>query len=193
MDALQALHSRVSVPRLVGPAPSQQQRQALFQAALRAPDHAWLRPWRFLVIEGEGLQALGQVFAQAALANTPDLDSPGIERIQALPQRAPLIIVAISCHQAHEKVPGIEQDLSCAAAVSNMLVAAHAMGIGAVWRTGWLAYDETVRRGLGLVEHEQLIAFLYLGQPAGNIKPLPELAPDDFFQTWPGQVRPGQA
>lgn len=186
MDALEALHSRVSVPRLVGPAPSQQQQQALFKAALRAPDHAWLRPWRFLVIEGDGLNALGRLFAQAAIADTPDFDPTELQRIQASTQRAPMMIVAISCHQKHDKVPSIEQDLSCAAAVSNMLVAAHAMGIGAVWRTGWLAYHDVVREGLGLAKHEQLIAFLYLGQPAGNIKPVPELETDEFFQEWPG-------
>lgn len=186
MDALAALHNRVSVPRLVGPAPSQQQQQALFKAALRAPDHAWLRPWRFLVVEGQGLDALGKVFLAAALADTGDLEQEALERIQALPQRAPMIIVAISCHRPHEKVPVIEQDLSCAAAVSNMLVAAHAMGIGAVWRTGWLAYHQAVREGLGLAEHEQLIAFLYVGQPAGNLKAVPELLPDAFFQGWPG-------
>lgn len=186
MDALQALHSRVSVPRLVGPVPTQDQLQALFKAALRAPDHAWLRPWRFLLVQGVGLDALGQLFAQAGLSDTPDLDLPAVERLQALAQRAPMLIVAISCRQAHEKVPNIEQDLSCAAAVSNMLVAAHAMGIGAVWRTGWLAYHPVVREGLGLAAHEQLIAFLYLGQPAGRVKSLPELAPEDFFQDWPG-------
>lgn len=186
MDALQALHSRVSVPRLVGPVPTPEQLQALFKAALRAPDHAWLRPWRFLLVQGAGLDALGQLFAQAALSDSPELEQAAVERMQALAQRAPMLIVAISCRQAHEKVPSIEQDLSCAAAVSNMLVAAHAMGLGAVWRTGWLAYHDVVREGLGLAAQEQLIAFLYLGQPAGNVKSLPELAPEDFFQDWPG-------
>ena len=186
MDALEALHGRVSVPRLVAPAPTLEQQQALFKAALRAPDHAWLRPWRFLVIQGAGLEALGDVFAEAALADTPDIDQEALTRVRQLPLRAPMIVVAISCHHVHDKVPVLEQDLSCAAAVSNILVAAHAMGIGAVWRTGYLAYHQVVRRALGLGEHEQLVAFVYLGQPAGNIKALPELDPEDFFQSWPG-------
>ncbi|WP_022961911.1 nitroreductase family protein [Halopseudomonas pelagia] len=186
MDALQALHSRVSVPRLIGPAPTPDQQQALFKAALRAPDHAWLRPWRFLVVQGAALGALGRIFRRAALADAPDIAEEALVRFEQLPLRAPMIIVAISCHRVHEKVPRIEQDLSCAAAVSNMLVAAHAMGLGAVWRTGSLAYHEVVRQGLGLTEDEQLIAFLYLGQPAGSVKTLPELATQDFFQNWPG-------
>ncbi|MFN3581568.1 MAG: nitroreductase [Pseudomonas sp.] len=187
MDALRALHERVSVPRLIGPAPNAQQRKALFRAALRAPDHAWLRPWRFLVLEGEGLEQLGELFAEAAEQETPDLTEETLARYRGLPLRAPLIIVAVSRHQQHAKVPMIEQDLSCAAAVSNMLVAAHAMGLGAVWRTGALAYNAQVRQGLGLSDDEHIIAFLYVGQAAGSRKTLPELDPDEFFQVWSGR------
>lgn len=186
MDALEALHERVSVPRLTGPAPTEEQRQALFKAALRAPDHAWLRPWRFLLVEGEGLEALGELFGQAALSDTPDLAADTLARYQGLPLRAPLMIVAISCHQLHDKVPVIEQDLSCGAAVSNMLVAAHALGLGAVWRTGALAYHPLVRRGLGVGDSEQIIAFLYVGHPAGSVKNVPELDAAEYFQRWSG-------
>ena len=47
MDALTALHTRNSAPSLVDPAPGPEAREAIFTAALRAPDHARLRPWRF--------------------------------------------------------------------------------------------------------------------------------------------------
>ena len=185
LDALSALHQRVSVPRLVGPAPGPEQQQALFDAALRAPDHAYLRPWRFLVMQDEGLEALGALFGKAALADTPDLSADTLSRTQGLPLRAPLLIVAISCHQEHPKVPAIEQDLACGAAVSNMLIAAHAMGLGAVWRTGALAYHPVVKQGLGLAENERIIAFLYVGHPAGERKQVPQLNSADFFQRWP--------
>ena len=59
------------------------------------------------------------------------------------------------------------------------------MGLGAVWRTGALAYHPVVRRGLGLAENEQIIAFLYVGQPAGERKQVPQLAVDDFLKRWP--------
>lgn len=187
MDALTALHERVSVPRLIGPAPSKAQQEALFRAALRAPDHAYLRPWRFLVLEGEDLERLGLLFGQAALVQTADLSADTLARYQGLPLRAPLIIIAISRHVPHPKVPRIEQEMSCAVAVGNMLVAAHAMGLGAVWRTGDLAYDSIVRGGLGLDEEEQIAAFLYIGSPAGERKSVPELDIDDYFQSWPGR------
>lgn len=185
VDALTALHERVSVPRLTGPAPTPEQQQALFRAALRAPDHAYLRPWRFLVIEGEGLEALGEVFGRAALADTPDLSADTLARYQGLPLRAPLMIVAISCHQDHPKVPAIEQDLACGAAVNNMLLAAHAMGLGAVWRTGALAYHPQVHAELDLASNEQILAFLYVGHPAGERKSVPALAVESYFSSWP--------
>lgn len=186
MDALTALHERISVTRLVGPAPTLDQREALFRAALRAPDHAWLRPWRFLVIENEGRQHLGDVFAEAALADDSALEDAALARLRRKPERAPLVVVAICSHREHPKVPVYEQDMSCAVAVGNMLIAAHAMGLGAVWRTGAMASHPIVRRGLGLADNEQITAFLYVGHPAGPGKSLPELPIADFFQSWPG-------
>ena len=100
MDALTALHNRVSEPRLTGPAPSAEQQEALFQAALRAPDHARLRPWRFLVLEGQGLERLGELFAEAALARVGDPQAPEVLRAPSLPQRAPMVVIAISSPKA---------------------------------------------------------------------------------------------
>jgi nitroreductase len=185
MDTLAALHGRVSVPRLTGPAPTDEQCQALFRAALRTPDHAYLRPWRFLVVRGQGLARLGQLFGQAALADTPDLAAEGLARFQGLPLRAPMVIVCITSPREHPKVPEVEQQMSCAVAVGNMLLAAHALGLGAVWRTGDVAYHPVIREGLGLQAGEQIAAYLYVGQPAGELKTVPELDAADFFKSWP--------
>lgn len=185
MDALSALHNRVSMPRLTGPAPTPAQQEAIFRAALRAPDHAWLRPWRFLVLEGPALDRLGELFHAAALARTGDPDAEEVQRARRLPLRAPMIIVAISSPVPHPKVPQDEQDMSCAVAVGNMLLAAHALGLGAVWRTGEPARDPVICRGLELGPGEKIIAFLYIGQPLGEGKPVPVLEPRDFFRRWP--------
>lgn len=185
MDALSALHNRVSMPRLTGPAPTAEQQEAIFKAALRAPDHAWLRPWRFLVLEGEGLEKLGELFHSAALERTGDPASPEVARARGLPLRAPMIIVAISSPRSHPKVPEAEQDMSCAVAVGNMLLAAHALGLGAVWRTGEPARDPVVTRGLGLAPGEKIVAFLYLGQSLGEGKAVPVLDSREFFRRWP--------
>ena len=184
MDALTALHSRISVPRVTGPVPSEEALLALFQAALRAPDHGQLRPWRFLRIEGESLQRLADLFGAVALAESPGLSEEEIQSARGKALRAPLIIASISCAAEHPKIPVLEQDMAAACATHAMLVAAHAQGIGAVWRTGPFAVHPLVREGLGLAAHEKIIAFLYIGQPDGPLRPLRELPVADYVKSW---------
>ena len=64
MDALTLLLTRRSQPRLSAPAPQGEALENIKLAALRAPDHASLTPWQFLVIEGKGLDQLGALFEQ---------------------------------------------------------------------------------------------------------------------------------
>jgi nitroreductase len=187
MNALQALHNRVSIAKLTAPAPDADQRRAIFMAATSAADHGRLRPWRFLVVEGEGLERLGETFCAAALADDPAMSPEAQAAIRKKPQRAPMVVVAVAVCQEHPKVPQVEQIISAGAAVQNMLNAAYAQGVGAFWRTGDMAYHPEVKRSLGLAEHEHIVSFLYLGTPAyppGERKPAD---PDQFFQPWPAQ------
>lgn len=185
MDALEALQNRVSSSRLVAPAPAGEPLQAIFRAALRAADHGNLRPWRFLVVEGDDRKALGELYEQAALADTPDLDESQRQRFRAMPLRAPMVVVAVANCREHPKVPELEQVIATGAAVQNMINAAFAQGIGAYWRTGALAYHPRVAAGLGLESNEQIVGFVYLGTPEGTAKPVPELQVADFFSPWP--------
>ncbi len=184
MDAIDALLGRNSAGQLTDPAPRGEDLQTLFKAALRAPDHARLKPWRFLVIEGQGRAQLGEVFAQVALADNPALDREALDKLRAKPLRAPLIIVVIARLQQHPKVPEIEQTLSAGAAAHGILLAAHALGYAGIWRTGPMAFHPGVHRALGLQTEEKIVGFLYLGTRQGEAKPLPDYPICDFFQYW---------
>ena len=184
MDPIATLHSRVSVPLLAGPEPNEKQLQDIYSAALRAADHAMLRPWRFLVIRKQGREKLADLFVKVAQIDDPRVSDEKLARVRAKPLRAPLLIVAIASLQEHAKVPHIEQLLSTGAAVQNMLNAAHMSGLGGMWRTGSMAYHETVKEGLGLSGNERIVGFLYLGQVSGKVKSLPGLAVDDYFREW---------
>ena len=65
-----------------------------------------------------------------------------------------------------------------------MLIAAHAQGIGAMWRTGSMAYDPMIKKGLGLTEKEKIIGFLYLGSIQGPLKNVAEPNIDEYFKEW---------
>ncbi|CAG8871531.1 Putative NAD(P)H nitroreductase YdjA [Pseudomonas fluorescens] len=183
MEALDALLNRVSVPRLTEPAPSAAQREALFQAALRAPDHGQLRPWRFLTVEGAAREKLGELFAEA-VQRKGDASQGALDKARAMPLRAPLLIVVIARLQDHYKVPKDEQRLAAGCAAHGILIAAHAQGIGAVWRTGDMAHDAHVLEGLGLEQNEELLGYLYVGTPLNDPRPAPVLQTSDFVSEW---------
>jgi nitroreductase len=86
---------------------------------------------------------------------------------RAKPLRAPLIVVVAARLREHRGVPEVEQVVAAGAAAQNLLVAAHALGFGGFWRTGAAAYDEGVKRALGLSPHDAIVGFVYLGTAAG--------------------------
>jgi len=186
MDAIQAITQRVSVPQLTGPGPTPQQIETLFQAALRAPDHAWLRPWRYLTVQGEAQHKLGELFLKAALSKDSELSEEKQAKTLNMSKRAPLLVVAIADKKDHPKVPPLEQQLAVGAGVQNMITAAYAMGLGAIWRTGEMATNEIVKTGLGLKENEDIIGFIYIGHVNCKLKSAPVLETADFVKSWEG-------
>lgn len=186
MDAIQALLTRRSRGQLDKPAPPREVLEKAFACALRAPDHRQLRPWRYLVIQDEALAKLGEVFAAAALADKPDMEPAEIERMRKMPQRAPLIVVAITCHHEDAKVPRNEQVLSTGAGVQNFLVALHAQGYSAMWRTGPMAAHPRVMAALGLTVGESIAGFIYAGTGLAEAKAQVPLQQADFVREWRG-------
>jgi nitroreductase len=108
-----------------------------------------------------------------------------LAKARAMPLRAPLLVIVIARVQAHPKVPPQEQVIAAGCAAHAILLAAHAQGIGAVWRTGELAYNRQVASGLGLASDEQVVAMLYLGTPERELRTPQQLAVADFVSTWP--------
>lgn len=182
MKALELLLKRSSHSKLTLPAPTDDELSTLFQAALRAPDHAGLRPWRFDVYKSpQALQLLGDKLVQASLAEEPELSVEQQTKIRNLPSRAPVVVVAITEYQEHPKVPAIEQAISCGCAVHGMLLAAQAMGYGGYWRTGSLAFNQALKAEFGIKASDEIVGFLYLGTPLVNVEKPSMAAPEQYF------------
>lgn len=175
---------RNSIPNLSSPAPSGAVLDSIFQSALRAPDHGRLRPWRYLTIEGNALHKLGDLFAESAKTDDPSLSLEQEIKFKKMPLRAPMIIVAVANIQTNHKIPEIEQTVSAGVGVGYLLLALQAEGFGGMWRTGPLAYNKAVHKGLGLTQSEQIVGFLYTGTPKGKIKSIPHLTASDFITRW---------
>ena len=166
MDLFAAIDTRSSAAKLSEPVPDAAQLQRLLQAAGRAPDHGHLAPWRFIILQGESRERLAQSVAEARLLRAPDTPPEALEAERQKVRRAPMIIVVACATQPdHPKIPEIEQILAAGAATQNLLLAAHALGFGAVWKTGPAAYDSHVKQALGLAPGDHIIAFVHVGTP----------------------------
>lgn len=167
MNLLTALDLRRSTPsRLLGePAPDPDQLQRLLVAASRVPDHGKLVPWRFLLIQGDTRQVLGDLLASRTLERDPQASPAVVEKDRMRFQFAPLIVTVIGRLTPGHKVPEQEQLLSGGAVCFALLQAAQGMGFGAQWLTGWAAYDPAITQRLGLAANETVLGFIHIGTP----------------------------
>ena len=166
LNPLQFL-DRVSTPAnmLIEPVPNDEQLGQIFRAAMNAPDHKHLQPYRFITIRGEARQALSEVFVNAVKIRKPDVDPDYLNKQRQKPLRSPLIVVLVASLQDEPKVPEIEQMLCVGAVANNIMLANNALGFGSIWLTGDNSYDDNVCRPLGLTSSEKIIGFIYLGTP----------------------------
>lgn len=164
MDALQAITTRASAVRLSEPGPNDAELDTILKAGVCAPDHGRLAPWRFTIIEGDARNRLGEAIAAAKRRTVPEATPDDLAKESAKVLRAPLIVAVVARIQSGNKIPAFEQMIAVGAAVENMFLAAHALGIGAMWKTGIPAYSPEVKHLLGCGEGDIVVAFLYLGR-----------------------------
>lgn len=166
MDLFDAIDTRSSAAKLGLPVPDEAQLDRILRAAARAPDHGHLAPWRFVILQGEALERLARTVAESRHRRDPRAPEEALEAERQKIRRAPLIIVvACAAVPDHPKIPEIEQLLAAGAATQNLLLAAHALGFGAVWKTGPAAYDPFVRESLGFGPTDHIIGMVHLGTP----------------------------
>jgi len=171
MDTLTAIHTRQSVSKVKPEAVSHALIEKLLAAANDAPNHYKVRPWRFVVLTGDGRNKLADAMAASFKAKFPDVAAEAIEKEHAKPFRAPVVIAVGVDKPAESKVVEIENICAAAAACENILLAAHDLGLGAIWRTGDAARDPEIKQALGFDADQHLIGFIYIGYPDVALEP----------------------
>src|SRR6266498_6089006 len=181
MDVFEAIHNRHSIKKVKQDAVPRELIEKLLDAAVQAPNHYKVRPWRFVVLTGQALHKLGAVMSASQLERHPDFPPDAFDKCRTLPLRAPVVIaVGVDKPSASEpKVLEIENVCAAAAACQNLLLAAHAMGLGAKWRTSEWARDARVKEFLGFQPDQHLIGFIYVGYPEFVAEPVPRPSFED--------------
>ena len=171
---------------LAEPGPSEAQLHEILSIASRVPDHGKLAPWRFVIVRKEDRGAFEQLLHRAYRVDHPEPGRLEIEASQRFAHQAPALIVALFKPVESSKIPLWEQQLSCGAALMNLLTATHALGFAGGWVTGWAAYSEEVRRAFAS-EDEMIAGFVFIGTPAAELEERPRPALEDVASVW----RPG--
>jgi len=184
MDAIKNITQRNSARELIEPHPSNDEMKIVYEAALRAPDHAWLRPSKFIQVSGKKREELSKIFLKTAKELKGDLTDLQIDKYKKAPFRSPMIVILISTPKDHPKVPAIEQIISTACAGENILLSLNALGYGAIWRTGTFAFNKVISKYLNLDDSSEVIGYIYTGTSTGDNKSIPQLNIDDYVNVW---------
>lgn len=169
--------ARRSTKRFSDQPPGRADIEALLQAAVCAPDHGQLAPWRFTVLQGEARSVFADGLAAALRRRMPEVADEAVAREREKAFRSPVLIVVSAHAEPHPKVPAVEQWVAVGAAIQNLWLAAVEMGFGLAWKTGNAAYDPVVKEALGVPEGDTVIGFLHLGTPLAAAPPrAPEAA-----------------
>lgn len=178
MNIIEAIQTRRSIKLFKDNEPiSKEIVEQLLQAAIMAPNHHHTEPWKFFVLQGDGRLPLSRVLGEWAKTRVDDPASEaGQKRIKKLSEKpliAPTaIVVALSPQAGNDKAIYIEDVSAVSAAVQNILLAAHGLGLGAIWKSGPAYYAEPVKKYFELSEEEEILGVIFVGEP--DMKKIPE-------------------
>ena len=179
-SALETIASRKSVRSYTDQAVTPEQVETLLRAAMAAPTGMNVQPWRFVVVRDQAVKE--------ALAGPRG----------GMIARAPVVFVV--CGQTTVSRPPFDQPdadpvevengnwtADCAAATENLLLAAEAIGLGAVW-TACYPYDDRMtpaREALGLPANVTPYCIVPVGYPAGDDQPKDKWKPENIhYDRW---------
>lgn len=165
MEALEAIRTRRSVRKYSSAAVPQGSVELLLRAAMAAPSAGDQQPWCFVVVRDR------ERLSQLATAG------PHGRMIE----RAPLaVVVCADLGRVRHEGFWIQD---CSAATENLLLAAHALGLGAVWVGTYPREDRVKRVGEVLGLREPLLAFavVALGHPSESVTPADRFDPKRVY------------
>jgi nitroreductase len=165
VELFEAIYQRQSIGKVKADPVPRELIEQLLSAAVQAPNHHKVRPWRFVVLQGAARERLGDVMAQALQVRKTEATADDLQKERLKPLRAPVVVAVGVDKPTFSKVSDIENVAATSAAIENLLLAAHALGLGAMWRTGPAATAPSVKAFLGFEPDQHMIGLVYVGYP----------------------------
>src|SRR5829696_2656949 len=176
LEVREAIVLRRSIGRVKSDPVPKEIVEEILESAVHAPNHKITEPWRFHVFTGKGRGELARARAELARLQAEaegeeeEYIAGRVSRERKKAFRAPVVIAVIS-KGGRDEVETLENYAACAAAVQNMQLTAHSLGLASIWRTGPVAYHEYMRAFFGLREGDRIVAYLYIGYPDMGQRP----------------------
>jgi nitroreductase len=171
VNVSKAIHERRSVKTFSQKRqPTRDLIEKIIESATWAPTHHLNQAWRFDVFKGDGLLKLAQLDAEIHLDELP-ADAVETSKTAIIRQRSAKmmqypIVIMVSIPKLHgRKSAYIEEIAAGAAAIQNMLLAAHEEGLVTFWTTGKLARSKKTKIFLDLAKNEEIIGVIRVGYP----------------------------
>jgi len=147
MDLFEGIYTRRSVREFVEQPVDREQLLEIIRAGTWAPSGLNNQPWRFVIVQGADVKKeLGKQTKYGFVI-----------------ERAPVCIAVFVDRKVMYN--DVKDHQAMGACIQNMLLAAHGLGLGAVWLGELLKNDEAVRTLLGLPKEMELMAVVALGHP----------------------------
>jgi nitroreductase len=170
MDIFKAIYERHSIGHVKPDRVPRELIEKVLAAGAQAPNHYKVRPWQFSVLTDGARERLGEVMAQSLHKRNPEANDEALSKERHKPMRAP-VLIGVGVHRPGlAKVLDIENIVAVSSAMQNMQLAAHALGLASMIRTGEPVNDPHVKDFLGLAHDQHLLGFIYIGYSAEELK-----------------------
>ncbi len=187
MNTIEAIEGRRSIRKFQGPPLPRDTVQAILEAAVAAPSGKNRQPWRFLVLTGSRKSELVRIMREGLDSlNRRGLEYGSLGGSTAAVDEASAVVVVFNGEISAGEDPNAHRDWwsvhtqSIGAAIQNMLLAAHFMGVGSLWICDVFFVQDEIHRWLN--RDQELVAAVALGYPAESPSPRPRLSVDEVTQ-----------
>ncbi|HTI44829.1 MAG TPA: nitroreductase [Candidatus Nitrosotalea sp.] len=181
----------VAVRRMGAPGPSAAELTQILSAALAAPDHGALRPWRVVRCSEQGKARLAELFIASKLRLKPDATETELGRERDKAMKPPVLMAMLATPKpAKGEITEAEQFASAGAAMQSILLVAFGLGYGAIILSGSRCADPAVRQAFGLSERDHLLGFISIGTVMDTPIPAPRPKLEEMVAVYDGADLP---
>lgn len=182
---IETLLNRSSAKFVTSPGPSDEELEQILQAAMSAPDHGALVPWRIKVIRGEAVKTFAD-FALDLRNKQDPIDPEVLEANRAWLHEIPLIL-SVSCYidYSNTKISEEDREYATACAMMQILNACHALGYGAFWASGLATGIPEFQSAMGFdaLDHRDM-GYIVIGTPKFNLPSKQRASYKTIAQEW---------